>query len=54
MDKFDWVHNQLQMNHGSFHTTLLRAWIKASPDNKARLEESFPEYFNFISSPLDY
>ena len=47
MDKFEWVHNQLQLNHGSFHTTMLEAWYKASPDNKARLEESFEEFFNF-------
>ena len=47
MDKFDWVHNQLQMNHGSFHTAMLEAWCKASPDNRARLEESFPEFLNF-------
>ena len=47
MNKFDWVHNQLQMNHGSFHTIMLEAWYKASPDNKARLEKSFVEFFNF-------
>jgi len=47
MEKFDWVHNQLQMNHGSFHTAMLQSWYKASPDNKARLEKSFPEFFNF-------
>jgi len=47
MFKFDWVYYQLQMNHGSFHTAMLEAWFKASPDNKLRLEESFPEYFNF-------
>jgi len=47
MNKFDWVHNQLQMNHGSFHNAMLEAWFKASPDNKARLEESFPEFFTF-------
>jgi hypothetical protein len=54
MDKFYWVHSQLQMNYGSFHTAMLEAWFKASLDNKLRLEESFPEYFNFTSSPLDY
>tara|TARA_S200002703_G_scaffold1225_1_gene2093 strand:- start:1041 stop:1586 length:546 start_codon:yes stop_codon:yes gene_type:complete len=47
MNKFDWVHNQLQMNHGSFHTTMLEAWLRASPDNKARLEKSFSEFFSF-------
>ena len=47
MDKFEWVHNQLQLNHGSFHTAMLEAWYKASPDNKARLEKSFVEFFNF-------
>jgi hypothetical protein len=47
MNKFDWVHNQLQLNHGSFHNAMLWAWRKASPDNKARLEESFPEFFKF-------
>ena len=35
------------MNHGSFHTCLLGAWCKASPDNRARLEESFTEFFTF-------
>ena len=47
MNKFDWVNDQLKMNHGSFHTAMLEAWCKASPDNKARLEESFPEFFKF-------
>ena len=47
MDKFEWVHKQLQLNHGSFHTAMLEAWYKASPDNKARLEKSFVEFFNF-------
>ena len=47
MNKFDWIYSQLQMNHGSFHTCLLGAWCKASPDNRARLEESFTEFFTF-------
>ena len=47
MNKFDWIYDQLQMNHGSFHTSLLEAWCKASPDNRARLEESFSEFFTF-------
>ena len=47
MNKFDWVHNQLQMNHGSFQTSMLEAWCNASPDNQRRLEDSFREFFNF-------
>lgn len=44
---FNWVCTQLRMNHGSFHTSILKAWLKASPTNQKRLEGSFPEFFDF-------
>jgi len=47
MDKHEWVGNQQMMGHGSFHNSLLEAWYNASPDNRDRLEESFPEFFTF-------
>ena len=47
MDKHEWVGNQQMMGHGSFHNSLLKAWYSASPDNKARLEKSFSEFFTF-------
>ena len=47
MNKHDWVHNQLQMNHGSFRTSLLKSWTLASPDNRETLEKAYPNFFTF-------
>ncbi len=39
-----WLSGELS-NLGSFHQSLMETYLKADSDNRAKLEQAFPEWF---------